>query len=174
MRRRTRRLGRGLLAGLAGGLIASWTMNQFQTLWSQAAGKMQRQPETPQQQDQTEVEAEDATMKAADKLSRKLLGRPLGTAAKKKAGPAVHYAFGTAMGALYGAAAEMFPDVTRGFGTGFGAALFAVADEIAVPALGLSGKPTEAPFSAHLYGFVSHLVYGATTEGVRRAAKAAL
>ncbi len=160
--------------GLAGGLIASWTMNQFQALWLKASERMQAQPEAPQQQDQTEVAAEDATMKTADKLSRKLLHRPLSTEAKKKAGPAVHYVFGSAMGALYGAAAEMFPDVTRGFGTGFGAALFAVADEIAVPAFGLSGKPTEAPLSAHVYGLVSHLVYGATTEGVRRAAKTAL
>lgn len=62
MRRRTRRLGRGLLAGLAGGLIASWTMNQLQTWWSKAAGKMQRQPEAQRQQEQAEAEAENATM----------------------------------------------------------------------------------------------------------------
>jgi uncharacterized membrane protein YagU involved in acid resistance len=100
-------------------------------------------------------------MKAADKVSRNLLDRPLSKKQKKKVGPIVHYAFGTAMGAVYGVAAELFPEIApRGFGTGFGAALFAIADELAVPAFGLSGKPTEAPFSSHVYGLASHLVYG--------------
>jgi uncharacterized membrane protein YagU involved in acid resistance len=164
-----------LLIGLAGGLIAAWTMNQFQTLWTKASEQVSGKTDPPEQheQDRVEAEAEDATMRAADGVSRSLFHRTLTKEEKKKAGPMVHYAFGSAMGALYGAAAEMFPDVTRGFGTGFGAALFAVADEIAVPAFGLSGKPTKAQFSSHLYGLASHLVYGATTEGVRRAAKAA-
>jgi uncharacterized membrane protein YagU involved in acid resistance len=126
--------------------------------------------EQQQSQGESQEQSEDATMKTADKLSRNFLHRSLSKQEKKKAGPAVHYAFGTAMGALYGVAAELVPDVAkRGFGTGFGAALFAVADEIALPVFGLSGKPTDSPLSAHLYGLASHLVYGATTEGVRRA-----
>lgn len=176
MARKHRRIGRGLLVGLAGGLVASWTMNQFQALWSKASEQLQEKRK-PQEQGggESQAESEDATMKAADKLSRNVLDRVLSKEQKKKAGPLVHYTFGSAMGALYGVAAELFPNVaTRGFGTGFGAVLFAVADEIAVPALGLSGKPTEAPLSAHVYGLVSHVVYGATTEGVRRIAMAAL
>ncbi len=174
MRRRTQRIARGLLAGLAGGLIASWTMNHFQTLWSKASEHIDEDQPQLRQQEGSQAEKEDATMKAANKLNRALRERNLTWEEEKKAGPIVHYAFGSAMGALYGAAAEVFPDVTRGFGTGFGTTLFAVADEIAVPALGLSGSPTEAPLSSHLYGLVSHLVYGATTEAIRRAAKAAL
>jgi putative membrane protein len=42
------------------------------------------------------------------------------------------------------------------------------ADEIGVPALGLSGPPTQYPLSVHLYALASHLVYGFTTELVRR------
>jgi putative membrane protein len=172
MSRKYRRIGRGVVAGLAGGLIASWTMNQFQALWSKASEAFE--PEREQQQTSTsQAESEDATMKIADRLSRNLFHRSLTKEQKKRVGPAIHYAFGTAMGALYGIAAELFPDITtRGFGTGFGAALFTVADEIAVPAFGLSGKPTEASLSSHFYGLVSHLVYGATTEGIRRAAVA--
>jgi uncharacterized membrane protein YagU involved in acid resistance len=113
-------------------------------------------------------------MKTADTLSRKLFNRPLSRQQKKRAGPVVHYAFGAAMGAFYGVGAELFPGATRGFGTGFAATLFTIADEIAVPALGLSGKPTEAPLSSHVYGLISHLVYGVTAEGVRRAAVAFL
>lgn len=132
--------------------------------------RQQGQGGNPSQRD-----AEDATTKAADKVIGNVLDRPLSKQEKKQAGPIVHYVFGSSMGAMYGAAAELLPDVaTRGFGTLFGAALFAIADEIAVPALGLSGKPTESPLSSHVYALASHLVYGATTEGVRRAAVAAL
>jgi putative membrane protein len=177
MNQRQRRIARGVLVGMAGGLVASWTMDEFQALWSKAAQRLQRNGRQRQQQGQGEsqAEAEDATMKAADRLSRNLLGYPLSTEAKKKAGPVLHYAFGAAMGAVYGIASELFPEAaTRGFGTGFGAALFALADELAVPAFGLSGKATDAPLSSHVYGLASHLVYGATTEGVRRLATAAL
>jgi hypothetical protein len=51
---------------------------------------------------------------------------------------------------------------------GYGGALFAGADEIAVPALGLAPSPKKAPLSQHLYGLASHVVYGVTGEMVRR------
>jgi hypothetical protein len=51
-------------------------------------------------------------------------------------------------------------------GSLFGSVLFLGADELAVPALGLS-EAAESP-SSHLYGWASHLVYGLTTELVRR------
>ena len=77
------------------------------------------------------------------------------------------------MGALYGVAAEMGPRrIGRNPvlpGLGFGAALFAGADEVVVPALRLSKSPAQASWSEHLYGFVSHLVYGTTAAAVFRA-----
>jgi len=170
MSRRKRRIAKGLLAGIAGGLVASWTMNEFQALWTKAsqAAKPKSEEKPEHGPGEFEADVEDATMKAADRVSRKLLHYPLDKEEKKKAGPLVHYAFGTTVGALYGLSAELAPAVTTGFGTGFGAALFAAADEVAVPALGLSGKPSEAPLSSHVYALASHLVYGAATEGVRR------
>jgi putative membrane protein len=159
MARKHRRIGRGLVAGLAGGLLASWTMNQFQTVWSKASEQLQDKSKEQQQGD-SQGESEDATMKAADELTRNVLDRPLTKEEKKKTGPLVHYAFGSAMGALYGVAAELFPNVaTRGFGTGFGATLFAVADEIAVPALGLSSKATDTPLLAYLWTCVTSRVW---------------
>ena len=52
-------------------------------------------------------------------------------------------------------------------GAGFGTALVVGADEIAIPALGLSGQ-SESSIGTHPYGLASHLVYGVTIEGVRR------
>ena len=85
-------------------------------------------------------------------------------------GPVVHYAFGATMGAVYGGLSAVLPETSLGFGTAFGTALFAVADEIAVPALGLSKPPTETPASSHVMALASHLVWGSTTEAVRRMA----
>jgi uncharacterized membrane protein YagU involved in acid resistance len=113
-------------------------------------------------------------MKAAGKLASLVFGRELSHEEKKKAGPAVHYAFGAFSGAIYGLLSEYLPAVRLGFGTAFGTALFLLADETAVPALGLSESPRKYPLWSHLYGLASHVVYGVSTEavrnGIRRAA----
>ena len=113
-------------------------------------------------------------MKAAGKIVS-LTGRQLSHEQKKKYGPVVHYSFGTLQGGIYGAVTEM-TGVPGGFlpALVFGASLFVVADEIAVPAMGFSSKPRETPLSAHLYGLASHLVYGVSTEMARRGVRAAL
>jgi uncharacterized membrane protein YagU involved in acid resistance len=40
--------------------------------------------------------------------------------------------------------------------------------EVAVPLLGLSEPPWRYPFRMHAYSFISHLIYGAETEQVRK------
>src|SRR5689334_1407111 len=162
----------GLLAGAAAGLFAAWTMNRFQSLWSKASDNIQKrdkseQENQQQQQPQSSEDNEDATMKAAGKLAPAILGRELSHDEKKKAGAAVHYAFGAFSGAIYGLLSEYLPVARVGFGTAFGASLFLLADETAVPALGLSKPPSEYPISSHLYGLASHLVYGLSAEAVR-------
>ena len=155
---------RGLLFGAIAGATAAWAMNQFQSLLTEAT---QPSPSQHATSAQSQPAAEDATMKAADRIARAAHFRPLSREEKAKAGPVLHYAFGTAMGAIYGLAAEYFPEARAGFGTIFGALLFAVADEAAVPLAGFSGKPAEYPASSHLRALASHLVYGASAEAVR-------
>jgi putative membrane protein len=83
-------------------------------------------------------------------------------------GPIVHYTFGALTGGLYGGLAEYSDKVTSGFGTGFGGALFSTADFLAVPALNLRPSPGDQPASALATPFAAHIIYGATTEFVRR------
>jgi putative membrane protein len=158
------------VVGLASGLIAAWTMNQFQEVlarFSQSHQDAAQQPLEPQE------ESEDATMKAANKISRNVLHRELSRQEKKIFGPVVHYAFGGTMGALYAVAVELAPRaVTGGFGTRFGTTLFAVADELAVPSFGLSKGPKEVPLSSHTSALFAHLAYGVTLETVRRVSMA--
>ncbi|QHN02522.1 DUF1440 domain-containing protein [Granulicella sp. WH15] len=114
-------------------------------------------------------------MKAADAIVNTVTGgRHLSLEEKQKDGPIVHYAFGALMGGLYGGLAEYSPLVRSGFGTSFGGVLFTGADLIAVPAFKLSGAPTEFPASAYATPFAAHIVYGATTELVRRIVRAVL
>jgi putative membrane protein len=166
---------KGLVAGLAGGLAATAVMTQFQNAWSKTSEKIKnnsKNQEEGRQGHSEQPEAENATMKAAGKVAI-IAGHPLSHEQKKKASPFVHYGFGTAMGGLYGVIMEnrslrrQQPILA---GAGFGTGLFLLADEIAVPALGLSGQ-SESSIGTHLYGLASHLVYGATTEGVRRLAR---
>ena len=119
----------------------------------------------------------NATAKVAEAVAR-VGGKSLSNDQKEKGGIVVHYAFGTLMGALYGVAAEMGSRrIGRNSvlpGLGFGAALFAGADEVVVPALRLSKSPAEATWREHLYGFASHLVYGTTAAAVFKATRKAL
>lgn len=169
---------KGLVAGLAGGLVASWTMNQFQAAWTRiqegsekphGAQAMKPAQGSTGDQSQDVNEQDDATVKAAKIISEEVLGHELQESEKKPAGAAVHYAFGTVSGGLYGALAEVTPQVTAGAGIPFGAAFWLLADEISVPLLGLAKGPTEYPVSTHAYALASHLVYGATAELSRRA-----
>lgn len=161
-----KKLWKGALSGAIAGLVASWTMNQFQS----GVRKLQNQRSSGSQ----EGEGEDATMKAAKLTSQKILHRELSKEEERKAAPYIHYGFGTLMGTLYGIAAEQFPAATSGFGTAYATGVFLVADEGAVTALGLGAKPNEVPLSSHATALASHLVYGVSTESVRRGVRAAL
>lgn len=174
---------KGLAAGLIGGLAASWVMNQFQMMWSResegiekAHGAQSLKPgggheavdeirRAPQSNSESQ---EDATEKIASAVSEKIFHRQLEKDEQEVAGTVVHYAYGTAMGGLYGVAAEFVPAIGVGAGLPFGAAFWLVADEMVVPLLGLAGDPEEYPPSTHAYALCSHLVYGLTAEAVRR------
>ena len=176
---------KGAAAGLVAGFVASWTMNQFQAAWSKAAegfekpnGAQSMQPSEGQHpgqgSEQNKENQDDATVKAAKAISEAIFGHKLEEREKRATGAAVHYAFGTVTGGLYGAVAELAPEVTTGMGLPFGAAFWLVADETAVPLLGLSKPPTEYPASTHAYALAAHLVFGLTAEIVRRALRNAL
>ena len=154
---------KGLVAGLAAGIVASAAMNQFQLLWNTFAP-----PRRPPRGASRGGETDDVTVKAASAVSEGIFRHPLSPRQKRIGGSAVHYAFGGAVGALYGALAERYPRITDGAGLPFGVVFWLVADETAVPALRLSRPPAFYPVSTHVYALASHLVYGAAAEFFRR------
>ncbi len=137
---------KSVAAGTVGGLVAAFAMNQFQSLLKAASG-----------QRESSSQDEDATVKTAKAISQTLFAHELTEDEKKWAGPTVHYSLGASLGAVYGALAEATPIATAGAGAAYGTAVWFGADEMAVPAFGLSKGPAETPLSAHLSALASHL-----------------
>jgi putative membrane protein len=176
---------KGCAAGLAGGLAATLVMTGFQNAWnavgddskehlpkpngngtksiSQQLAEIRYAESNPQEK--AESVKENPTEAVAAKVAA-VTGKQLTKQGKKKGGTVVHYAFGTIMGGLYGAALELAPSWHRRnavpSGLLMGSALFAAADEVALPAMQLTDSPAKTPVSMHIYGLASHLVYGAT------------
>ncbi|MEY2536918.1 MAG: hypothetical protein QOG67_658 [Verrucomicrobiota bacterium] len=161
---------KGLIAGLAGGLVASLVMEQFQAGWTKVSEKIQK----AQGDKVRKSRAKPATVKAADAIAQQVVGHKIPKEQQRLAGEAVHYAMGATSAAVYGSLAEYAPLVTIGDGTAFGTVVWLLADEVSVPALHLSKPPTRFSFSTHLYALASHLVYGVVTESVRRALRKVL
>ncbi len=159
---------KGLLAGVSGGLLASFLMEQFQAAWTATSQAMQSA------QRRGGRKPDPATVKVANVVSEKVTARKVPQDYKSLAGEAVHYGMGVTTAAVYGVLAEVAPIVTVGDGAAFGAGVWALADELAVPAAGLSRPAREIPLTTHLYALASHLVYGWITETVRRAVRRAL
>lgn len=161
---------KGLVAGVAGGLLASLVMEQFQALWTKISEKVQEAEGDKPQKSQ----AKPATVKTADAISKRVLGHKVPKNQQKLAGEVVHYAMGATSAAIYGTLAEFAPVVTAGEGLAFGTAVWVIADEASLPVLGLGKPPTKVPLSTHVYALASHLVYGAVAEAVRRAVRSVI
>jgi hypothetical protein len=169
-----------MAAGLLAGCAASWVMNNFAKAEpihpmprqkdSRRGGKSGngRQGEASKEQ---QVGEEDATVKTAVAVSRNLFEHELSASEKRIAGPAVHYVYGSLVGAVYGGVAELLPVTAAGFGMPFAIAVWLLGDEIAVPALGLGKGPTEVPVDVHADALAAHLMYGVTTDVLRRIIK---
>lgn len=165
--KRKRSLWKGIVAGAAGGLAATWMMGHAHGLAGKASEKLMPKDKFRELQ-RASADAQEATSKVAERVTRPLLGRRLRHSERERAKPIVHYAFGSAVGALYGASAEYVPFVRKFAGAPFGAAVFAGADQLALPALNLTKRPREYPLAMHGTELGSHIVYGMTLEGVRR------
>jgi len=178
MRRNQPSIFRGVVTGIAAGIAATLVMDQFQKLSSAGQKAFEKQKKLAEhespwqiaheqaQKEQEQAEQEGSTEIVARKIAE-AAGTNLAKEDKKKAGQAVHYAFGTLMGIVYAVSAEVVPEVTTGAGTAFGTLLFIAADEVAVPGFQLSPPPTDTPPFDHLQHWAAHVVYGGSLDLVR-------
>jgi hypothetical protein len=93
-------------------------------------------------------------------------GRAPSPATQRRLSWAVHIGYGLAVASLYGAIrGGRDRGIARAVlgGALFGAGLWLLGDELAVPLLGLSDKPTTYPVKSHLQSLAQHLGFGVAT-----------
>jgi hypothetical protein len=165
-----REIARGALAGAAAGLLGASAMSQFADVsshWFNLNRKMLRRGHKPLGSE----EEMDAAIGLARLLARNFGRAELSHDQEYRAAVAVHYSIGIALGACYGALAEVAPVVTTGFGTGFTAAEWGVG-EFVVPLLPFMKR--SYPISVRLHALAGHVVLGLTMELARRGIRATI
>lgn len=177
----------GVLAGALGGLAGTAAMYGIQRLLdlrhrratTQAVqevslrGGRQDIAQLKRTARRTGRRQQDATMRAAEAGASLFGMRRLPYRERHRAALALHYLFGAAAGALYGAASVRVPALRSQFGVAYGLAVWLVAAEVALPLLGLAKGPRAYPPRDHASAALSHAAFGATTEAVRRVLRAA-
>jgi putative membrane protein len=116
---------------------------------------------------QERSEGQNSNEIAAQVVAGDVIGRRLDRHELAVAATLVHYAFGAAAGALYGAYVARRPRAATG--VGFGLTVWLLADEIAMPLLGLSESTLRRPLEKRLQSIAAHIVFGKTTEVTRAA-----
>jgi putative membrane protein len=144
---------KGLLAGVAGGLAGSAAKALAEKLFPP---RTQGQVPPPQ---------------LLIELAGKAAGASVPEPAKQAATHGIHWGFGTIIGGVYGVAAELSPKVTSWRGGVFGLTVNRIAHDQMLPTLGLVEPVPEQPAQERVSEWVTHVVYGVTTELFRRAVR---
>lgn len=163
----------GMTLGFLAGIAGTWVMERFAAarrdgpLESAASPSWDGNGESPAGDD-------DAVARAATDLARGVIGREIDHDVKPLLATAARYLFGGFVGAVYGAAAEHDPGLTRGFGASFGVAAWSLADALAPPEA-LQDFDQDDDAAEHvadagpaLARMLPRVAYGVTTEVVRR------
>jgi len=151
-----------LAKGAIAGLVATWVMGQLTTYLYEAENEEARKREDAAREGKT------AYGVAAEKAAG-MVGRELSDEERQRAGSAIHWVLGAGAGAAYGVMRHRIPAADLGNGLLFGTAFWAVIDEGANVALGLTPGPTEFPWQAHGRGLAGHLLFGVAADVTLRA-----
>lgn len=141
-----RSLVKGLVAGVIAGVVATAAKSFAEKMYPP---RTHGEPEPP------------------ELLAEKIAGHHLDDATLNTASEAIHWGFGAAAGAAYGALAEFFPAATAKEGATFGLALMTLTHESALPAMGLSAPVEEQTTREHTSEAATHVLYGVVAERVR-------
>jgi putative membrane protein len=141
-----RNLWKGLLAGAIAGLVATAAKTAAEKLYP---------PRTHGEPEPTNLAAE------------KLAGHPMDEPSEELAAETIHWGFGIAAGAFYGAVAEYYPAATDKEGATFGMTLMGLTHNKALPALELSDPPEDQTAREQTSEAATHVLYGVVAEKVR-------
>jgi putative membrane protein len=147
---RARTEGPSLWKGLAAGLVAGLVATAAKTL----AEKFYP-PRIHGEHDPSEL------------LTERIAGRHLDRTTELVATESIHWGFGAAAGAFYGALAEFYPAATSKEGANFGLVLMALTHQGVLPAIGLSAPAEQQSEREQTSEAATHLIFGVVAERVR-------
>jgi uncharacterized membrane protein YagU involved in acid resistance len=153
---------RSPLGAFCGGLVAGFVGALAQSLFFSWTRKLAPEPSTGAfEPAEPEQRMEMPTQTVARRMTEQLARRgPLQHGAG--AAQAVHFAFGSAWGGVYGLVAGTLPRAGTLKGSlAFGTVVWLISDDIILPAFRLSAWPHHYPVKTHLYAIAAHVVYGA-------------
>ena len=157
-------LGRGVLAGMLGGLVGSLVLKAAIV----GVRALKKEPGG------TKLDQRGPSHQVADLVVRKVTGHELSAQGRVVGGEIVHYAFGMVVGGIYGGLGELYPWVLAGKGLLFGTGVFLAADESSMPMLGLVKKPWEETTPEQAEHWAMHLAYGVATDLARKVVRGLL
>jgi putative membrane protein len=146
-------LWKGLVAGLAAGVAATAAKTLAEKFYPP---RILGEPEPP------------------ELLSERIAGHSLDGTTKLVASESIHWGFGAAAGAFYGALAEFYPKATSREGANFGLVLMTLTHEGLLPAAALSAPAEEQSMRERTSEAATHLLYGIVAEQVRKAVRGLL
>lgn len=145
---------KGAIAGLIAGIVATAAKTAAEAVYPP---RIHGEAEPPQE------------------LADKVLGpRYFALSSHTVEGETIHWGFGALAGALYGVAAEVYPQATDKHGASFGLTLAAVTHEGLLPALGLGAPPEDQSNREQASEMATHVIYGVVAETVRSAVRRVL
>jgi hypothetical protein len=151
-----------VVKGALAGAGATWVMGQVTTFLYEHESKEARKQED-------EARGNKIAYWVAAEKAAEMVGRELSDDERKQYGSAIHWGLGVGAGAVYGALRHRVPGADWGNGLLFGTAFWALIDEGANTALGLTPGPTAFPWETHARGLAGHLVFGVAADTTLRA-----
>lgn len=139
-------LWKGLVAGLAAGVAATAAKALAEKLYPP---RIHGEPEPP------------------ELLAERIAGHPLDRTTELVAAESIHWGFGAAAGAFYGALAEFYPAATSKEGANFGLVLMGLTHQGVLPAIGLSAPTEQQSEREQVSEAATHLIFGVVAERVR-------
>jgi len=160
--------GQGIIVGLGASWIKALTEPRLQSIVERIL------PPSPAQK--REVGADPAgrpeNMPPAFVANRAAVALGLGELTvdqRLRAQEAIHYGFGAGLGIAYSAAARRWRVVSAGRGALAGLAIYAGTHASVLPALGIQRPPWRLAPAAVVWESMSHVVFGAALDALRRA-----
>jgi uncharacterized membrane protein YagU involved in acid resistance len=157
-----RSLFKDLFYGGIGGIVGTLLMEQV-------SGFMYKFESDEKKKKEENLRTEPLPQAMARRITEDVLHLKVSDETLSKLGNFVHWGYGIAWGALYGALHQRVPVLSKAAGLPFGFGFWIVGDEIVTTAFKITPPPQAFPIDAHMRGLAGHLAFTVAADGTFRA-----